>query len=198
MLTIIAVTWPGHDLPTLRRFVSSLQCQTKSDGWNCQIYCDGKYPDPNILEKLDIQNDPRFNWIETEHKGYWGHPNRVLGMNNCQTEYLHWTNADNVYMPIFVENSLAYLESNQCDLLLMPIVHNNTIFGKFQILNPRPLVNNVDFMSFIVRTCSAKNIVKNLHKEDLEYSGMDGKICEKATQLMMNIQNIHSIIGAHL
>jgi len=198
MLTIIAVTWPGHDLPTLRRFVSSLQCQNKSDEWNCQIYCDGVYPDPYITDKLDIQNDSRFTWIETEHKGYWGHPNRIIGMNNCQTEYLHWTNADNVYMPIFIEDVLNSLKENPTELLLMPIIHNYAWEQRFQVLNPTPVTCNVDFMSFVIKTELAIKVLTQLSSEILVYTGLDGKICEKAVELGSNYYCIKPIIGAHL
>ena len=206
-LTIVAVTY-NHPRPILERFITSLESQTApKEEWECNIYHDGEcstsyWPRRNHGYQTtdDVlgyrQQWDNFSFIETQKRlGNYGHPNRLRGLNECNTEYIHFTNADNIYNPIFVEDSLSYLDKHpECDVLLMNIIHSYGRGRRYCLFQPAPVLDNVDFMSFIIRT----DLMKKIGFKRIDFTGQDGIILEEAALKGANIQWLgDTVIGTH-
>lgn len=156
-ITVIAVTY-DHPIPTLNRFVSSLQCQSFQD-FRCYMIHDGPLRKPSMEElydKINISDDNRFTIIETEErKGYWGHFNRQWAINVLPlAEFTHLTNADNMYLPNCFEIAMQRLSQGN-DIVYWDFLHSYFEYIKF---NAQFEINHCDFVNFVVRSSLLKEV----------------------------------------
>ncbi len=104
--------------------VRSLQLQTHTN-WKLLLIHDGPNLQ-NLKQKMEHINDNRITYIETTtRRGYWGHYVRQHGLNLAKDivcDYIVMTNADNYYVPNFIEKMFEKIGENiavYCD-----IIHN--------------------------------------------------------------------------
>lgn len=89
---------------TYPQIISSLLLQTHKN-WELFLIHDGQAPDS---VRSVIPNDERINFIETKERvGNWGHKNRQWALKEFELgDYVVVTNADNFYVPVFIEYML--------------------------------------------------------------------------------------------
>lgn len=105
------------------QIISSLICQTYKN-WELYIVHDG----PGTL---DIPNDPRIHFEATpKRSGNYGHSIRAEWLQKLKDsgKYVVITNADNYYMPEFVQRAVTSLNSNPNAIAAYSkqIIHNYT------------------------------------------------------------------------
>lgn len=88
---------------TYPQIISSLSLQTHHN-WNLILIHDGPSDMSKAIYNL-ILGDPRITFVETESRtGNWGHGLRQMALENYELgDYVVITNADNYYVPTFVE-----------------------------------------------------------------------------------------------
>ncbi len=91
--------------------ISSLMCQTYKN-WELILIDDN--PEKTIAKDIvDVLKDKRITYIKRERMAKWGHPHRQWALNEIkdgrlgkETDYIVITNADNFYVPVFIEYML--------------------------------------------------------------------------------------------
>jgi hypothetical protein len=107
-----------------------------------------------------------IQFTATEHRmNDWGHSVRDFGLHNyAQSEYVLLTNADNYYVPVFVEEIVKAVESNKeirPSFIYYNCIHNhdNLWFipsGSYGMLNTQLSKSWIDIGSAVVKTSLAK------------------------------------------
>lgn len=171
-LTILCSTYQ-HTKYQIQNIIGSFMVQTRGD-WELWMIPDGL--DPQCKEIVESYDDPRVVFKETpKHLSYWGHPYRKQFLQEIKSEWMHFTNGDNTYMPRFVEMVLDKGEKNNLDLVLCWCVHNYPGVegdgrGAYNVLHSQPHLNRCDFTNFIVKTDLAKKTGFN-HEYELAADG---------------------------
>ncbi len=138
------------------QIISSLICQTHTN-WELLLIHNG--PELNGLSNI-IQryNDSRLNFIVyPTQTGNWGHPLRAWALNlikenklSADADYIIITNADNYYIPTFIEFMLNGFEENKHAVACYcsDMVHS---YLKWTILNCKPEYGQIDCGGVMVK-----------------------------------------------
>lgn len=123
----------------------SLRLQTHKD-WTLDLIHDG----PCTMTRLgEWRYDDRVEARATHHRhNDWGHTLRDLGLKTIETcpDYIVVTNADNYYMPIFLEQMLQAADGHDgayCDMI--------TSHHGYKLWPARLECNHIDCGSLMVR-----------------------------------------------
>ncbi len=191
LLTVIAVTY-GHSRPTLEAFINCWMAQT-DQRFKLWIMDDG----PNTPH-LDLYADyvDRFDnfsfLIVKENKGHFGHPLRQLGLEMTETKYLMWQNCDNLVASSLVAEATYAAEREKADILAWSVIHNYAR-GPWQLLDPYPSLNNIDFANFMVKT----EVARQVGLRDLTFRGLDGWFVEDVIAAGFKWHKIDRALGIH-
>ena len=101
----------------LRRFVSSIQAQTRTD-WVCIMVDDGSSDHgPDLLRQM-VSSDSRFQLISNTNTKSWPGPAsaRNCALSNVCTELVAFCDVDDLWHPQKLERQLAFHVSNKLDL----------------------------------------------------------------------------------
>lgn len=159
-ITIFPVTY-GHYKHQLRVFLSSLMVQTDQN-FKCLLMHDGPdinadFPLYNIIHP-EYENKVELYFSEKRENCY-GHNLRAKAIELCDTEFLCITNADNYYVPVWLEYCYKKVKE-EADFIYYNTIHNyaGRAFGNpdYSLLDVVPFPSYIDIGSFIVRTSYAK------------------------------------------
>lgn len=156
MIKIIAVTY-GHDRE-VDIFLNSLILQT-SDEWELWLVHDG-IPPKSLRDKMVKFNHDRrihFEW-SSQRVGAWGHSNRGKWLQKIKAtdeDYVLLTNADNYYVPRFIETMLIQTIRNRVGFIYCDTIHSHLGY-KYHISTP--CEGGIDMGAFIVRADIAKSV----------------------------------------
>ena len=92
--------------------VHSLQAQTHKN-WELILIHDS--PNQELYDLIKTINDTRIKYMWTEERyNDWGHSLREIALQHIsqESEFVVITNADNYYVPIFIEEMLAGFKDN--------------------------------------------------------------------------------------
>jgi hypothetical protein len=99
------------------QIVSSLICQTEKN-WQLLLIHDG-LNHTGMRKYLEGVNDDRITFLELpDHEGVWGHSRRRWALEELKkgmhpdVDYVVVSNADNYYVPVFIEYMLRGFEKN--------------------------------------------------------------------------------------
>ncbi len=191
LLTVIAVTY-GHSRPTLEAFINCWMAQTDQ---RFILYVLDDDPETTHA-KLYVDYINRFDnfrfLITNENRGHFGHPLRRLGLEMTETKYIHFTNGDNLVCDSFVAEMTYAAERENADIVGCGIIHNYAR-GPWQLLDPYPSLNNIDFANFIVKT----EVAKQVGLRDLTFRGLDGWFVEDVIAAGFKWHKIDRALGIH-
>lgn len=186
MITFIATAYKEKE--QCFSFISSLLCQTDSR-WKCIIYCD-EY-NSYIEYACSIFNDSRIEIVYNEiASGFWGHNNRKYALDNLvDSEFIIQTSIQDYFIPITVNEILSV--KDQYDFIYYESLHNHK---NYDILNCIPIVNNIDWGNFAIRT----NIAKKVGIHNIESSTCDGLFVESCMKYpFLRVHKINKILTIH-
>jgi hypothetical protein len=156
-LEIICVTYLRID--PLRCLVASLACQTNLS-FVLKIIHDGPSLDTSecVTDLKRIYPKLNITYQETgERFNDYGHTLRSMGLMDSKQDYVLLTNDDNYYVPVFVDEIQAVINSELPDIVYFDMVHNYA-FGyhpnpiSYQTLIAEPILNRIDIGSFVFNT----------------------------------------------
>ena len=150
LLEIIAVTYKQDHI--MHCFMESILAQTLKN-WRTFLIHDGPC---ELFEKESekYKLDPRINVSNTLTRyNDFGHSLRSQGLEKFigNSEYLLITNADNYYVPTFIEEMCLGTE----DFVYCNMIHNHRNYG---VLDSKIERGFIDMGSFIVKTKIAKQV----------------------------------------
>lgn len=150
-LDIVSVTY-GHN-HELRCFVESILSQS-SHNWRLHLIHDG--PGPEFIRIMNqYWGDTRINYFCTETRANdWGHSLRALGLSTIQekdSRYVLFTNADNIYVPVFVEEMTKACS----DIVYCNMIHDHWDYRFRETSLQR---GKIDCSAFVVKTELAKKV----------------------------------------
>lgn len=158
LIEVVAVTYkqPGP----LAVFVQCFLNQT-ADNWKLSVWHDG--PDDEFHALMAMYVDTRITHRSTATRcNDWGHSLRAEGLREAASDYVLLTNADNYYVPRFIEAMNAAVQSGP-DMVLFDMVHSyaKSVNGKpitlpYTVLQPQLRAGAIDMGCAIVRTSLAK------------------------------------------
>lgn len=186
LVSIIAVTWSNEDLTEghsqwqIECFITSVLAQT-DPRWVLYVIHDG--PNHRVREIVErfSRLDSRVIYLESEQRnGNYGHPNRLEVLNNhVKTELTHYTNADNLYVHVWLEYMLSVWSKFKSDIVCCNSLHNYASGDDFStpwlVLDCIPTLNRIDFTNYIINTDLAKKCGLKV-----DYTGADGLLCDWA------------------
>ena len=141
---LISVVIPAYNAGQfLDETLESVLSQTY-ENWECIIVNDGSTDKTESIAKKWCEKDARFRYFYKENSG--ASDTRNLGIKEARGEYIAFLDADDLYMPNFLEVCLETLIKKDVDLVA-----------------PRML-------SFT----SVNTIIKNKYRKDTLYSGKEG------------------------
>ena len=142
---LISVVIPAYNAGQfLDETLESILSQTY-ENWECIIVNDGSTDKTESIAKKWCEKDARFRYFYKENSG--ASDTRNLGIKEARGEYIAFLDADDLYMPNFLEVCLETLIKKDVDLVA-----------------PRML-------SF---TSVPNTIIKNKYRKDTLYSGKEG------------------------
>lgn len=180
-LSFVIVTY-GHKKCQIDVLINSLLCQT-DPGWVLYLWHDG--PNDEVRRWVEDYNDPRIHYRENPiNQGYWGHPMRTKGLVEVTSKWVTWGNADNYYTPVYVEWMKEHADRLDLNILLCKTLHNYPQVNgpgepPYILLDSRFGLNGVDWISFIMKTETAKEVGLN-HDA---FTGADGMLIEDTKTL---------------
>lgn len=155
MLHVISVAYKKPIF--LRIHIDSFIVQTCKD-WQMTIIHDGPAPD-DVKKVIGLYKDPRVIFIETETRvGNWGNENRQVALqllSGRKGDFVLLTNADNYYVPQFVEQVLQEANKKNVGFVYYDFLHHP--FG-YAMLKSKPLVNWIDLGAYITELKLAQEI----------------------------------------
>ena len=162
LFTIVAVTY--QNIPALCVFLQAFNCQTCRD-FCMHILHDGIHPE---TERTIDRMKPHLNYhleltVTKERYNDWGHSLRSLALPHIDTEFIVFTNADNYYIPRFVEYVAAAISRYGLDLVYWDMIHSHPFPGgrtlhDYSLFKTRPSIRNIDIGAFAVRSSIAKRV----------------------------------------
>jgi hypothetical protein len=160
-LTIVCVSYKRYK--EIHTLINSFLCQSY-EGWRLDIIHDG--PDAVMEELVNAYaaKDPRIHFEATkERHNDWGHTLREMGLRDCGTEWILFTNDDNYYAPRFLQYMFEAIQKDNLDLVLCNMVHSHPNPGKYKqddyhLFDSFPRKNYVDIGNFIIRTAIAQRV----------------------------------------
>lgn len=175
-LSLIVTTY-NHKKAQVDLIINSLLCQSSND-WTLYMVHDG--PNPECREWVEDFQDHRVKYRESATRtGFWGHYNRRWLLDEVNTKWVTWGNADNYYCPPYVEWLTDFGDRDNLDVVLTNVAHNYAnVNGRndpqYSVLEAGFGINRVDFISFIIRT----ELVRKVGINHPEFTGCDGMIIE--------------------
>lgn len=171
-LAIVGVTYKhGSKLDV---FVSSILAQTSSE-WLLTVIHDG--PDQETEERMSkYLTHPRISYLASpERQNIWGHNLRADGLKLAQSEYIHITNCDNYYCPVFVDRMLTKARVDNLDLVICDLLHsyagvNGDSQPEYNVLKTHPSINRSDWANFVIKT----DVMREIGLNHLKESAADG------------------------
>ena len=189
MVKIIAVTY-GHDRE-VDVFLNSLILQTCGD-WELWLVHDGIPPKEfrDKMRKYTHERRIHFEW-SSQRVGNWGHSNRGAWLNKIQADaddYILMTNADNYYVPIFIETMLgkSRIDSGKADMVYCDTIHSHF---EYRYHTSEVYEGGIDLGAFMVRGDIAKSVGFNWthFSADGRYAQTCGTVCETAVHIHMGL-----------
>ncbi|MDD5006559.1 MAG: glycosyltransferase family A protein [Candidatus Omnitrophica bacterium] len=156
MLHIISVAYKKPIF--LRIHIDSFICQSNQD-FQLTIIHDG----PASKEVKDVvalykNKEPQILFIETETRvGNWGNENRQVALqllNGKKGDFVLMTNADNYYVPSFIEQVMTEVKRNT-GFLYFDFLHHPF---HYQLMRSKPEVNWIDLGAYITELKLAQEI----------------------------------------
>jgi len=140
----------------LRIFIDCFLSQTNPN-WSLTVIHDGQ-AEKEVKDVFALYNDPRILCIETEKREkYWGNIHRQEALqliNGKKGDFVLLTNADNYYVPHFVQviNDTA---NNDVGFIYCDFLHHN--YG-YALLRSKIEVNYIDLGCFVTELKLAQSI----------------------------------------
>ncbi|MBS1210112.1 MAG: glycosyl transferase family 2 [Proteobacteria bacterium] len=124
VIEIIAVAYQRFG--ELKVFVQSILNQT-ADNWVLRVIHDG--PDPEFRRLMqgyaaEMPERVFFEETATRYNDY-GHSLRERGLREAKGDYVLLTNADNYYVPRFVQYLVDAIEHTKADLVAWDMIHSH-------------------------------------------------------------------------
>lgn len=203
LLTFVVSTYYGHTKGQASCLIGSLQSQTRDD-FKVLIVYDGSASEDfrNHINYL-IKDDSRFEFIETIEKkpenefgNFW---RSWAAENKVDSVWCHFTNLDNIYNKVFVEEMLNKAVMTDADIVMNNIVHRYAggpgRDKAWQVLSSQPVVNWCDYQSYIIKT----DIVKKVKFNHQSWAGQDGALVQEAVDwLGASVSKVELLIlGTH-
>ena len=133
--------------------VHSLLAQTYS---NLEIILVHDGPGSGLNTLVSDLSDSRITLLETEvRKQAFGHPWRQRGIDLSTGSYLCLGNADNYYVPVFVEAMLDVLLKGKVRFAYCDMVHSHQNWRSF---NTEPKKRRLDLAAWMVKSELAKSV----------------------------------------
>lgn len=192
MIDIITTTY--KETNELKCFINSIKSQT-NDNWNLYIINDGL--NNNKKQDLIDQGYLTKNIQFFEHPvttNNYGHSLRSWALDNIvKSEYVLLTNADNYYVPIFVDEILKYNK----DFIYFDLVHdhptkNNHNQSSYGYMNSKLQRGCIDMGCVVVKSDIAKKVGFN-HRD---YAA-DWHYFNDILKTNPSIQKINKILMIH-
>ncbi|MEN3111119.1 glycosyltransferase family A protein [Uliginosibacterium paludis] len=146
----------------LRVFVQSILNQTAGN-WRLQVIHDG--PDESFdrimaAYQAEAPERIRYSHTGTRHNDY-GHSLREIGLARAEGDYVLITNADNYYIPRFVEYCTKAVSDTGADIIMYDMVHSHENPGQrtlpaYSYFQTQYSINNIDMGAAIVRRTIAQ------------------------------------------
>jgi len=158
-----------HHRFELKCFIDCMRSQ-RSDNWKLHIVHDGKGDLFNAtkkdLEENSYLDHPNIVLSATEERnGKWGHASREYGLKNriSDANYILITNADNYYVPRFIEIATGYLSGNPVDFLYWNAIHNRKRIrsrhdSEYECMNSSLQRGNLDMGCALIKSSIAENV----------------------------------------
>ncbi len=149
-LEIIAVTYKQQH--ERRCFLESLICQTNAN-WKLHLIHDG--PDGDFVrDQIDYDWENRILWYHSPNRfNDWGHTLRATGIGYLgDSKYTLITNADNYYMPTFIEE----MANHDLDAVICDFVHSHQGYKHYFSTDIK--ISQIDCGAIIVRTDIVKKV----------------------------------------
>lgn len=143
----------------VQHLLSAFQQQTYAN-WTMLVLNDGPMSttDREEMGFLSLRVAGSLSFYEMERKGHHGHPHRQTALTSLMNAGCNWlmsTNADNYYMPVFLEALLAEGAAKDADVVYCDMVHSHQLWKpmttKFQY-------KHLDLGGFIVRDRLARKV----------------------------------------
>ncbi len=159
-IEIIAVAYQRYG--ELRVFVQSILNQTAGN-WRLQVIHDG--PDEHFDRIMaghaaEAEGRIAYSHSATRFNDY-GHSLREIGLARAEGDYVLITNADNYYIPRFVEFCTKAVADTSADIVMYDMVHSHENPGlrklpAYSYFQTEYSINNIDMGAAIVRRTIAQ------------------------------------------
>lgn len=119
-----------------------------------------------LMSKLNLDRETNF-YCTSNRTNDWGHSGRSFGLNNLKnikdTDYVLFTNADNYYVPVFIEELNRIIQISNPGVIYFDMIHSHnrsdsSSGGTYGFLSTAFMHSFCDMGSFIVRYDIAKNV----------------------------------------
>jgi glycosyltransferase involved in cell wall biosynthesis len=185
-IEFIIPTWERPE--DLKLILQSLMVQTNSN-WTAHVVIDGLTNDYREVKDM-YQNETRVRFSHVDGPNNdWGHTARNYGLDHAQEEWIVMTGDDNYYVPLFVEEFLAYPNITNCKFVYCNMVHNGFLPG-YRAINSILQKGQIDIGNFMVR----RDLIGDIRLNTKSYEG-DWEFAE--AYMKANIKRFepnHSII----
>ncbi|MDP5240530.1 glycosyltransferase [Uliginosibacterium sp. 31-16] len=110
----------------LKVFVQSILNQTR-DNWKLHVIHDGPNQEfEQIMQDFCRQAPEQISFSSSERRyNDYGHSLREIGLRDVTGDYILITNADNYYVPKFLEFILGVIEQGDVDVVMYDMVHSH-------------------------------------------------------------------------
>lgn len=197
--SILATYYQKVNSPeVVQRFIDSLKAQTFKD-FEVLIAHDGLEEIPEF-----DTGDLRIRYIQTQHYGLWGHPQRTFMMFFARGDYFLNTNVDNVYYHNALEEIAKVVKEDTLTVFSVKMIGLNVVGTKRWYDTPRKLdrhyvltgfpvkFGNIDLMQLVAH----KNIwLKNGFWNNFERDS-DGKMYEKLAE-KYPVRYMYNVLAEH-
>lgn len=154
-IEIIAVA--HQRLGELRVFVQSILNQT-STNWKLNVIHDGE--DADFISTMEPFASQAPNQIEysctPQRYNDYGHSLRTIGLHAAKGDFILLTNADNYYIPRFIEFITEAVIDVQPDIVIYDMIHSHANPGTrqqpaYSFFPTRYAVNDIDMGAAVIR-----------------------------------------------
>jgi hypothetical protein len=159
-LTIVAVSY--RQPLAMLAFLHSLNCQTRQS-FKVHLLHDGPHEASReaLREFARVSRYPLHVTFTDGRFNDWGHSLRSIGLETLDTEFVALTNADNYYVPRFVELALDAIDRDHLDFLHWDMVHSHDYpAGRLQRsytgFETEPYFGHIDMGAFLVKSHIAR------------------------------------------
>lgn len=152
-ISLVAAAFFDDDrrkLASVECFCSSIKAQTWPN-WELLLVHDGPVADDDAIKKLIefIDLDKRIRLLCTaERKRKFGHPWREYGKSQTTGDIVGMTNADNYYVPVYLEWMAHKLVSSEADFVYCDMIHSHKMWSPFKT---SPKKSRIDLGAWLAR-----------------------------------------------